>query len=311
MATAQHETSKSLVAPSSPILPLELEREIFELAAQERGRIPALLRVARRVHTWIQPLLFRVIRAADTRTWTRFLQTAQSTPELIAKNLRFLCIDNNISSADYFTVISTMQRIEDLVLPAFGLATTGTTPLSELAYLRRLAGSPAHLRLAIGSPGARFPSLTHLELMDLLDGPARTNAQYDSWKALMLVPTLTHLSNPNPDHISWSIVQKLLEDMPGLTMLMAVYSEDDAWRYFHEINAGDIRDNRFLAGTYVNAEENAWREWERAANGVALDYWDRADAFLERKRKGAVHATRRWVDDWIYEAEEDDDLPSP
>ncbi|KAJ7472369.1 hypothetical protein B0H11DRAFT_2038757 [Mycena galericulata] len=42
--------------------PVELEREIFETAATlHRQSIPSLLRVARRVLIWIEPLLYKVI----------------------------------------------------------------------------------------------------------------------------------------------------------------------------------------------------------------------------------------------------------
>ncbi|KAJ6559807.1 hypothetical protein B0H19DRAFT_1145834 [Mycena capillaripes] len=46
-----------------PVLPLDLEREIFEFTALlYPAKLPTLLRVCRRVHSWLEPLLFRVLR---------------------------------------------------------------------------------------------------------------------------------------------------------------------------------------------------------------------------------------------------------
>ncbi|KAJ7918208.1 hypothetical protein B0H13DRAFT_1869686 [Mycena leptocephala] len=45
-----------------PTLPLDLEREIFELAARQYPTsIPSYLRVCQRVHTWLEPFLYRVL----------------------------------------------------------------------------------------------------------------------------------------------------------------------------------------------------------------------------------------------------------
>ncbi|KAF8647849.1 hypothetical protein AX16_006517 [Volvariella volvacea WC 439] len=49
-----------------PWFPPEIEREIFELAAMSNLRYaPTLVRVARRVRVWIEPMLYRVIVKAD------------------------------------------------------------------------------------------------------------------------------------------------------------------------------------------------------------------------------------------------------
>ncbi|KAF7346803.1 hypothetical protein MSAN_01819100 [Mycena sanguinolenta] len=49
-----------------PALPLDLERMTFELVAElHPTTIPTLLRVCRRVHAWLEPLLYRVLNLDD------------------------------------------------------------------------------------------------------------------------------------------------------------------------------------------------------------------------------------------------------
>ncbi|KAJ7847805.1 hypothetical protein B0H14DRAFT_3453508 [Mycena olivaceomarginata] len=47
-------------------LPVELERKIFEIAAQSNSMfIPTLLLVAHRVKTWLEPMLYSVVVFSD------------------------------------------------------------------------------------------------------------------------------------------------------------------------------------------------------------------------------------------------------
>ncbi|KAJ7671208.1 hypothetical protein B0H17DRAFT_1085256 [Mycena rosella] len=53
-----------------PRLPPDLERDIFELDALENRRsVPRLLRVARRVKLWIEPLLYRVVFLSEGKAY--------------------------------------------------------------------------------------------------------------------------------------------------------------------------------------------------------------------------------------------------
>ncbi|KAJ6476755.1 hypothetical protein C8R47DRAFT_1220237 [Mycena vitilis] len=49
-----------------PVLPAELEREIFEVASLSWPRsIPRFMLVAWRVYAWVEPLLYRVVIVDD------------------------------------------------------------------------------------------------------------------------------------------------------------------------------------------------------------------------------------------------------
>ncbi|TFK58527.1 hypothetical protein BDN72DRAFT_906654 [Pluteus cervinus] len=50
------------ILPSTPRLPVELERAIFEDAAQgSRDSIPTLMLLANRVKEWLEPLLYSIV----------------------------------------------------------------------------------------------------------------------------------------------------------------------------------------------------------------------------------------------------------
>ncbi|KAJ7831385.1 hypothetical protein B0H14DRAFT_2804782 [Mycena olivaceomarginata] len=52
---------------AEPTLSLDLEREIFELSARQYPTsIPSFLRVCHRVHTWLEPFLYRVLNLDDS-----------------------------------------------------------------------------------------------------------------------------------------------------------------------------------------------------------------------------------------------------
>ncbi|KAF7363041.1 hypothetical protein MVEN_00655900 [Mycena venus] len=52
---------------AEPTLPLDLEREIFELAARQYpSSIPSFLRVCHRVHTWLESFLYHVLDLDDS-----------------------------------------------------------------------------------------------------------------------------------------------------------------------------------------------------------------------------------------------------
>ncbi|KAJ7657807.1 hypothetical protein DFH06DRAFT_1197194, partial [Mycena polygramma] len=66
--------------------PLELERDIFETAAaRDRNLIPTLLRVCRRVHVWVEPLLYTVIDITG-HSGDPLLAVVESKPATLLKN---------------------------------------------------------------------------------------------------------------------------------------------------------------------------------------------------------------------------------
>nr|GAT58512.1 predicted protein [Mycena chlorophos] len=80
--------------------------------------------------------------------------------------------------------------------------------------------------------------------------------------------------------------------MPKLKMLVALYSAYNgavSASEMEEVNAGTIRDVRFMAGTFPD-DGDSYLDWEQSATCAAKDYWTRREIFLERKKRGQVAA---------------------
>ncbi|KAF7303553.1 hypothetical protein MIND_00584600 [Mycena indigotica] len=251
-----------------PVLPPELERVVFELAAgRDREMICTLALVARRVNAWIGPLRYQVVlinrqrggldalwgiseRCPETRTHTRCL--AVSGLELPADTLP--------------RITAAFPHLVDLRLWSYTPATAADMKaLHALPHLRRLshnlhtlyatvdAGPVApfshvtHLELyklfnehALTLPRLRaaFPALTHVTLFDLPDARL-ARAALQSWPALMVLLVVRYAPRTTAraaerDHIRYDLDTKKLAgiDPRVVTCMLADFErdwEDGAW----------------------------------------------------------------------------------
>ncbi|KAJ7069416.1 hypothetical protein C8F01DRAFT_1226773 [Mycena amicta] len=287
---------------SGRVFPPELERDIFETVGRLHPKsIPTLLCVARRVHIWLKPLLYQVIHLSNSQPEkvAGIVHAMQFEPEFLRETARFLCLDYDFRETTNQLLKLCSRRVVDLVL-VNNYRNHDITVLADMTNLRRLTiFTLQELCTVIDSHPGIFPRLTHIELSGSF--AASTPANKEFTRTLVHLPALTHLCCANPHSISWSRVQDILDAMPRLIILALVYSRSSAQENFEPVNAASITDTRFVAGTYVDdTVADGWLEWEESARGVALDYWDRAEIFLQRKKKGEVEGKRFWVDDWLY-----------
>ncbi|KAF7369482.1 hypothetical protein MVEN_00277900 [Mycena venus] len=107
------------------MLPLELERDIFELCALSWPiSIPKLMLVARCVKEWVEPLLYRIIALGPYGTVTgnpcftdNIISSAihQKPPTFFHSAVRHLMlIAHGTSDVDYEMVLSFYGDLEDL-----------------------------------------------------------------------------------------------------------------------------------------------------------------------------------------------------
>ncbi|KAJ7134005.1 hypothetical protein C8R43DRAFT_639224 [Mycena crocata] len=109
-----------------PLLPPELEREIFEMAAHIRPiGILRLMLVASRVKIWLEPLLYRTIalsvhpfRASSDHPnpqWKSFMHVVQSNPvAFLLASVRHLYLADSVPSEHAKWLLSTCSGIENL-----------------------------------------------------------------------------------------------------------------------------------------------------------------------------------------------------
>ncbi|KAF7299806.1 hypothetical protein HMN09_00987000 [Mycena chlorophos] len=298
----------------NPLLPLELEREIFETTAIFYPRhIPALLRVAKRVNLWLKPLLFRVVRFSDEAHSEALHRAMKSEPDLLRIGLKYLNLDDvqysGWLSDEVDALLALSTSIIDIAV-SHEHPTTHTYPVVPVQLQpRRFMGVIKSL-LGVEPPAmstAVFLSLTHIELNESILNEPQTG--HDDKRPAIIsallaaAPNLTHLSSPQPmASLSWPAVQNVLEAMPKLKMLVALYSAYNgrvSASELEEVNAGTIRDVRFMAGTFPD-DGDSYLDWEQSATCAAKDYWARGEIFLERKKRGQVAVTRYWIDDAIW-----------
>ncbi|KAJ7213780.1 hypothetical protein C8J57DRAFT_288477 [Mycena rebaudengoi] len=124
-------------SPILPAFPPELEREIFEMAAIDIPQsMPQLVRVARRVCVWIEPLLYRTLIV--TAPWSDALRLAiEIHPAKSAKYLRDFLAWGYYSDKEWpLRILSLCSGIRNLTL---FYANSAMVTALEVMELRRLS----------------------------------------------------------------------------------------------------------------------------------------------------------------------------
>ncbi|KAF7299800.1 hypothetical protein HMN09_00986100 [Mycena chlorophos] len=312
----------------STTLPPELECEIFEAAAQLNPEDnPTLLRVAKRVYSWIRPFLFRIIRGANGKLWSALLLAMETEPDFLRKSVRFVCIEHGTNQ---FASAKQIKRLLQICTEVVDVALTSTVPmdgyLDLLAQMPRLRRLTCSLRELFGDESAPIDPrheglsrITHLEILD--ETLINDDGFWLELEGVAGLPSLTHLAiTPSPEarnwqndelEVAWSRIQRILDATPQtrLRVLALVWDKHEARLHFDAVNSATLRDPRLVAGSFEDLSlkkhvYDAWCEWEESAMGLVSDYWEKAELFLERRRKGEVPASRIWMEDWLYDENE-------
>ncbi|KAJ6585646.1 hypothetical protein B0H19DRAFT_1059846 [Mycena capillaripes] len=185
------------VITGDPILPPELEREIFELAAaipnywrtQDVEDMALVLpQVCRRAQTWIEPLIYE--RISLPPSWNRrdliprFLETSDARPaSFFAAQVKYLYFDD-------FVELAVVQRVLSVCTGVVYLGChhpySSISPLLTPLPLQRLLVSELDLQSAPADLPPWATSLTHLGISETL--PQDPNAVF------VALPALTHLA---------------------------------------------------------------------------------------------------------------------
>ncbi|KAJ7059660.1 hypothetical protein C8F01DRAFT_1254576 [Mycena amicta] len=261
--------------PTEPRLPLDLEREIFELT----GRLypetrPNLLLVARRVQCWLEPLLYETLVIDGFHEAHRIASLATSRPpDFFARITRRLVLSaDSHTPTDILALCKgvTHLAIEDDILrehwprihPIF----------FSLEHVQCLVFAARELR--ISDPTAPvFSHLTHLTLLD---------CSYDKLRPFVSsLPSLTHLALFHWDPPTCFIVEDFLTDCPRLRIMVLIASS----HHTAVLAAGSTPRPRMLTDErLVICVSNDWKEGVREGH----TYWNVAEVFLRDKRRGAV-----------------------
>ncbi|KAK0494563.1 hypothetical protein EDD18DRAFT_348513 [Armillaria luteobubalina] len=153
-------------------LPTELEREIFETAAYMRPSSALdLVLVARKVRTWIQPLIYEMVTLGTDDT-SLFLRTMDELPvAFFQQNVKRLCLTVSVEPEAAARILATCSGLQSLACWVDFRAVRSQihfSPLIASQRLQRLSMEIRHFQQLCRDPlcqGALFRSLTRLDLI--------------------------------------------------------------------------------------------------------------------------------------------------
>ncbi|KAF7324574.1 hypothetical protein MKEN_00498700 [Mycena kentingensis (nom. inval.)] len=265
-----------------PILPPELEREIFELCALSRPvLVPKLILVAWRVKQWIEPLLYRTIILSQTKSldgYPRFtpdvlLPALKTKPRLFRDSVRHILL-HAVSESVIQAVLSVCTRVENLWAPLasdvlVSLATPDSSRIIATRPLKHLYTNFMPLLPRLGSTHPLFAQLTHLEVIGI---PPRR--ELGAWAdAIARLPQLTHLA------FNEDALMPICASLLGVCRLQVLVSLiGDTTRVGHD-------DPRVDDARFVVLFSPWFEDWQMGVH-VGKDYWTRAESIVvERFRQ--------------------------
>ncbi|KAJ6535230.1 hypothetical protein DFH09DRAFT_1284033 [Mycena vulgaris] len=286
------------------ILPLELERHIFELAALSRPvSIPNFMRVAWRVKHWVEPLLYRTLVIATNNieeiprfgmeTFDRIARTKPAS--LLRDSVRNLIV-GFVGVEQIKLILATCTGLENIWIAATGSSTTPLLPAVEGISLRHLYCDFEQLsRFVIAFESFAQPFFSHLTHLELFNGLNDADEDPAAWHGIVGLPHLTHLSFAAIHLIE--LCPHLLDTCKSLHALIILGFPRTAFLLRTELALLE-KDPRFV----LMPLERYIQDWQVGVL-TGVDYWARADTFIARRTSGEIQGS-------AYCSDEDSDEDS-
>ncbi|KAJ7285312.1 hypothetical protein C8J57DRAFT_1498144 [Mycena rebaudengoi] len=275
-------------------LPLELERKIFELAALLHPEtIPDLLCVAHRVLTWLEPILYNVLRMDRSARARPIFDAIQCKPRkflrdavrhvLLFTSSETWTVENlgmffdfcpgirNLSLIGNLTGAHLLLPLENMRLQRLGIC---------LEELFAVDANDVYESPQVDFEHPLFETVTHLDIFDDVQNDEEEDKEW--LEQLPVLPALTHLAFNGPP--SLSTIRHILSESPRLCVLLVTYPKLQAQGAREFADSIDVEDPRLVVA--VN-EVNYYDDWEAGARGRE-DIWFRADAFVAAKSRGLI-----------------------
>ncbi|KAJ7617910.1 hypothetical protein FB45DRAFT_932950 [Roridomyces roridus] len=271
-----------------PMLPLELERAIFEVAAYEEPLcVPRLMLVAWRVKKWVERYLYRILLFSDDPPGLHGIYAyPYNAPEpdddillythitslpvdLLQSSVRHLCVGEYDELAQF--LLSTCTSVEDF----WGSPSGQIDRLARLP-LKRLHCSPLDVfgPKPVDFSHSLFSHVTHLEIFE-----RHMTVDLPSWSGLASIPHLTHLAFDEANFLS--IAADLLRMCAFLHVM--IYTRPSETSPVPVVSEDLRQDSRFvvmLCDEYI-------KDWQMGAL-TGVDFWSRAEDFVGKRRTGQV-----------------------
>ncbi|KAJ7238065.1 hypothetical protein B0H12DRAFT_101125 [Mycena haematopus] len=287
-----HTPRKSMA--SGPVFPPELEREIFETTALlYPATIPPLLRVARRVLVWIEPLLYRVIPSYSVPLNSALEQAMRTkSADFFRHSVRHVFL----GSYETNNIQALLRLCPDIVSLAY-IPPHGEPKLLEVLKnfhrIRRWGGCLGDLfdhPSAIDLSLSVFRNVTHMDMFDNVDMNTAATARLCA--GLCALPALTHLCIN--ERVEGGILRNLLQGCPCLQVLVDIWtSRIGAAGMVATHRKAGLEDIRYVVAVCCDY----WSDWDVGACG-GTDFWAAADDFVARKRRGEIEEFCYLLDKW-------------
>ncbi|KAJ6463156.1 hypothetical protein C8R47DRAFT_1157786 [Mycena vitilis] len=285
-----------------PVLPAELEREIFEVASLSWPRsIPRFMLVAWRVYAWVEPLLYRVVIVDDRDKSSPgthplaikssiLLSLIDTKPSSFFKDhvRHLLLFSHGMAAEDEADVLAACSNVEDL----------WWSPRSEASVslinmpLKRFHGKLNNLfDFHIDFGHSLLARLTHLEIFDVPNVQPEDGTM-EAWAAMTRLPHLTHLAFNDTAYLPMCLV--LLPTWDSLQVLVVLLYR---WTYrgavlLEECGVTDLAQDVRLV---TMSSDKSLEDWIMGAY-AGVDYWSRAEEFIAKRRSGEINSLRYFVD---------------
>ncbi|KAJ7055773.1 hypothetical protein C8F01DRAFT_1373295 [Mycena amicta] len=298
---------------NSPVLPPELECYIFRLAATSHLRSASvLMRVAKRVKEWVQPLLYQtlVLPSGGSASIPSFRFEAMlgwTSPELLRITVKNAMLCG--SEDEVLLFLSKLPVVQNLFIICNNLReANGNQPPVEFLRLplRRLYCQPTNV-IHICKPSVDpldyecFLHLTHLHFLLWPEELGTNTASWDdptggwtSWAFLARLPCLTHFALPSrpsdsdllPPNVA-AFILSACRCLSALVVFSYAFRESNGIASLAESDARFVTMLDLTVTTPGRARRDDW--WNGALCGD--DYWARADAHIAKRRSGEIDRT--------------------
>ncbi|KAJ7748647.1 hypothetical protein B0H16DRAFT_1552751 [Mycena metata] len=254
-----------MASNSSPTLPPELEREIFEFCAHSWPmKIPDLMRVAHRVNQWFHALLYRTMALSIIRA---------KPPSFFSTAARHLFISAHLGlRKDVEIILAACGGLENLCV--LYMHSTWIPFIAAMA-LKHFYG-PCQTLLTRHLSDAVFLRLTHLEMLDNIEAT-------DTWILhIESLPALAHLAFIDLNDTALCI--RLLETCKSLRVLVLHHRVAAGRDRTHPDEVALEQDGRVVG----LATSNYIQDWYLGARW-GEDYWHDAEVFVAKRRAGEIN----------------------
>ncbi|PPQ97696.1 hypothetical protein CVT26_001879 [Gymnopilus dilepis] len=267
-------------------LPPELEHIIFTDAALEwdRNDCAPLLLVAKRVHEWILPLVYRVFNQAQLPKFPDFQKYPSIRLSYVGKYAKHLLIGYEVDAESF---LSSCPNVRNLAL-WYGISMPRHQDALDNLRLFRLSAVFSQTEIGM-LRRPTFTGLTHLEILSFYNPSA-----WDRSKIIADLPRLSFLSLPFRDG---HLVPLCFEQCPSLRVLLIKRDREYGSMGFvagGSLDLSTVQDTRLvlmLADFYIGSE----RDWIDGAHGKA-DSWATAEVWsLARKGNLLRDSSLAWI----------------